>query len=442
MSIQVLNSSASLAGKTLATLEGVQTFTGAKTFGTVIVTGTITASALTLTGDLAVGGLQTVTGTINGQTVSSAANFTGTLTVGGILTVNGAGAHVFSAGLNGSQVVRVVNTTTGIAALAGLELGNDAAAQRGSLFLYSTTYAGGAITGADSALFTSGGAGGIGLQASHAAGVLRFFTVATERLRITAAGDVGIATAKKFNFDGVVATGDTHITESSANTLDLVSGGITTSLVSGVLTVNGLGIHAFNAGGTGANSLRVRNSTAGTGNYAEFAVGNNSSAQRSIWQMLSTTFTPSGPALADGMLLEADGTNGMSIVSGNASGAIRFYSAGLTEVGRWDLTSSLQIGGTAARGTTAGTKRLDIFDGTAPVGTLANGISLYSTAGELRVMDAGGTATLLSPHDQTPNWVFLSENKRTGKYVRIEVEQLLKRLNKKFGEAAWVREAA
>ena len=60
-------------------------------------------------------------------------------------------------------------------------------------------------------------------------------------------------------------------------------------------------------------------------------------------------------------------------------------------------TGSVQIGGTAARATTAGTKRLDLFDGTAPAGTLANGVSLYSAGGKLFAMDAGGTATQLTP---------------------------------------------
>lgn len=68
---------------------------------------------------------------------------------------------------------------------------------------------------------------------------------------------------------------------------------------------------------------------------------------------------------------------------------------------------NIKIAGTVNRGTTEGTNHLDIFDGTAPVGTLANGVSLYSTAGELRVMDAGGTATLLSQHSQdAPEWLY------------------------------------
>ena len=96
-------------------------------------------------------------------------------------------------------------------------------------------------------------------------------------------------------------------------------------------------------------------------------------------------------------------------------------------------TGNVKIQGVATRATTEGTNHLDIFDGTAPVGTLTNGVSLYSTAGELRVMDSGGTATLLSPHDDDGYWVFDSVNTQNGRGLRIDVEKMLRRLNELFG---------
>lgn len=56
----------------------------------------------------------------------------------------------------------------------------------------------------------------------------------------------------------------------------------------------------------------------------------------------------------------------------------------------------IKIGAVTNRATTEPTNALSLFNGTAPVGTLANGVTLYSTGGELYVMDAGGTATPLS----------------------------------------------
>jgi hypothetical protein len=92
-----------------------------------------------------------------------------------------------------------------------------------------------------------------------------------------------------------------------------------------------------------------------------------------------------------------------------------------------------KLGGTAERGTTVGTFHLDLFNGTAPTGTLTNGISLYSASGECWVIDAAGNATQLSPHDQRGEWHFYSRSTVTGKILRIDMERMLKTLNAKFG---------
>lgn len=95
---------------------------------------------------------------------------------------------------------------------------------------------------------------------------------------------------------------------------------------------------------------------------------------------------------------------------------------------------NIKIAGTAVRATTEGTNHLDIFDGTAPAGTLANGISLYSTAGELRVMDGAGNATLLSPHeDDTNYWIYDSVDSVAGKRLKIDTELLMRKVNNLIG---------
>lgn len=124
---------------------------------------------------------------------------------------------------------------------------------------------------------------------------------------------------------------------------------------------------------------------------------------------------------------------GTSILK-NVSNSALLLGANNAEVIRLDVTGSVQLGGSAVRAGTAGTKRLDIFDGTAPTSTLAAGISLYSTAGELRVMDAAGNATLLSPHDHDSNeWIFDSVQTVTGHRLRIDVERLLRAVNDHLG---------
>lgn len=98
-------------------------------------------------------------------------------------------------------------------------------------------------------------------------------------------------------------------------------------------------------------------------------------------------------------------------------------------------SGNIKIAGTAVRATTEGTNHIDIFDGTAPVGTLANGISLYSTSGELRVMDAAGNPTLLSPHDKDNNWIFDSYvgKGRERKRIVVDMQKMMYFLNDHFG---------
>jgi hypothetical protein len=72
-----------------------------------------------------------------------------------------------------------------------------------------------------------------------------------------------------------------------------------------------------------------------------------------------------------------------------AANTMAFSTAG-TEDGRFDSVGNLLVGGTAARGTTVGTKHIDIFDGTAPAGTLTSGVSLYSSSGDLNFMNSAG----------------------------------------------------
>lgn len=96
--------------------------------------------------------------------------------------------------------------------------------------------------------------------------------------------------------------------------------------------------------------------------------------------------------------------------------------------------SGLHIGtNPAARSTTDPVNGLSIYNGTAPVGTLANGCTLYVTAGEMRVMDASGAATLLSPHDTDGYWIYDSKNTVTGHALRVDMEKMVKFLNSHFG---------
>lgn len=95
-----------------------------------------------------------------------------------------------------------------------------------------------------------------------------------------------------------------------------------------------------------------------------------------------------------------------------------------------DAAIGLKIGGTAARAGVAGTNSVHIFNGTAPVGALANGCSLYSAAGELYSMDAAGNATLISPHSMDGDFVIHSYSATKDETVTVHLEKLIDALVK------------
>jgi hypothetical protein len=94
----------------------------------------------------------------------------------------------------------------------------------------------------------------------------------------------------------------------------------------GLLHAEGFGTHLHSAGGTGGNVLRVRNTSAGTGNYARVAVGNNATAEIGLLDAFSSTFTSSADQYANGIRLSSQGVGGLSLSASNASGNVHIFS--------------------------------------------------------------------------------------------------------------------
>lgn len=101
---------------------------------------------------------------------------------------------------------------------------------------------------------------------------------------------------------------------------------------------------------------------------------------------MSTTTNTSPSASAVRLQASRDG-------SGNGIFILSVRSTSTTEAFRVNPTLNFKLAGTAVRGTTEGTNHLDIFNGTDPAGTLANGISLYSSSGVPKTLDAAGNVT-------------------------------------------------
>lgn len=89
----------------------------------------------------------------------------------------------------------------------------------------------------------------------------------------------------------------------------------------------------------------------------------------------------------------------------------------------------LKIGGTADRAGTVGDNALHIFNGAAaPAGALANGCTFYSEGGEMKVLDAAGNSTTISPHTKDGDYVIHSFSANKKETVTIHLEKLVNAL--------------
>ena len=106
----------------------------------------------------------------------------------------------------------------------------------------------------------------------------------------------------------------------------------------------------------------------------------------------------------------------------NAYNGLQFFT-GASAAATIDTSGNVLVGGTAARGTTVGTAHIDIFNGTAPAGTLTNGVSLYSSSGDLNFMNSAGNGFKVGYRNlppvgtQTGSYTLAAGD--VGKYVQV-----------------------
>lgn len=97
--------------------------------------------------------------------------------------------------------------------------------------------------------------------------------------------------------------------------------------------------------------------------------------------------------------------------------------------------------GTTNPGGGAGSSVLTVANSSAVPTSVANTTHLYSRNGEGYWMDAAGNATLQTPHDPvTGEWIFYSKNVKTGRIVRVDMERLVKVVEKLTGEKFMMEE--
>jgi len=122
------------------------------------------------------------------------------------------------------------------------------------------------------------------------------------------------------------------------------AGAYATLTFGGLIAAEGFGTHAFSAGGTGGNVLSVRNTSAGTGNFAQVKIGNDAADNTLRLNALSSTWTTSGINTQGGGTIACSGVGGLSIAADHASGVIRFYTGGSTEQARLTAAGEWRVG--------------------------------------------------------------------------------------------------
>lgn len=166
---------------------------------------------------------------------------------------------------------------------------------------------------------------------------------------------------------------------------------------------------------TPSTTFALVNTTATTVNFAGAATTINVGAATGTTTFTSatqSTNTSTGAIITNGGLGVAKNVNfGAALnVTGvtsflNTTDAGNFSAASVVLAGGLGVAKSVRvqtgyqftIGVYALRSSTEPTNAINLYDGTAPVGTMTNGVTLYSTAGKLWAMDAAGNATKLTP---------------------------------------------
>jgi hypothetical protein len=230
-------------------------------------------------------------------------------------------------------------------------------------------------------------------QSSYAIGDLLYAstTTALSKLADVATGNAlisgGVGVAPSYGKIGLT----THV----SGTLPVANGGTgITSLGTGVANALGFNVGSANAfvvngGALGTPSSGTVTNLTGTASININGTVGATTATTGAFTTLSATgvtTVQAGTVSAPAITTSGDTNTGIYFP---AADTIAFTEGGV-EAMRINSSANLLIGGTAVRGTTAGAAHLNLFNGTAPAGTLTNGISLYSLSGDFYFMDALG----------------------------------------------------
>ncbi|GBD96373.1 MAG TPA: hypothetical protein ENG83_09985 [Nitrospirae bacterium] len=262
-----------------------------------------------------------------------------------------------------------------------------------------------------------------------------------DRMVINSKGNVGIGTSTPSYPLDVVTTGESRAlnVKSTINTVEVLNNFAAyyqmipadTALVGGIFTAFS-GNVSLHGGGTvtklqgAVNNISLNSSTIST---IDTAVGSKVELRR-------TTGNTADHTITDYYGFHSYGNAGQG--SGNIGG---------TDWRHAYFEDFPDFGGTIAN--VAGLWIDQQTSGTNNYGIVLNGdgdgadivfgpnqeASIYSASGELWVMDGAGNDTQISPHDpKTGEWIFYSKNVKTGRVLRVNMEELVRDMEKLTGK--------
>lgn len=232
--------------------------------GTETITGTKTLSSFsgTLAANLAAGGFK-VTGLAAGTTNGDSLRYEQVIGVYALdsTVVHLAGTESITGAKTFSANVTISKSTPALILSAGANTTisytrYDTNSNSQQVYVGTEDSVGGALlTGSSAYAAILGGFGNFPLQLG---------TNNTVRLGISGAGDIGITSGKKLYLDGAVTFGDTYITESAANQIDIFTAGTSAITIDSGQRV-GIGTTSPSSYNTNARDLVIRNTSGVTG---------------------------------------------------------------------------------------------------------------------------------------------------------------------------------